>query len=360
VGSGFDIEVVTSLAGLEPHRRGWGELADAAGMPLLRPEWIGGAMATLHDGHDPHVVVARRAGSLVAIAPLVRTRGPGGSRIESPGARALAEPCDVLAADADARAALTEALAGLGEVVVLRRVPTGSGTGAAIERAARGRARVLRRDMHPSLAVPIGDDPEAFEAGLSDGHRRNLRRRRRAAERVGAVEFEMRAPSADEAPALLAAFVELEADGWKGRNRSALAARDDLRAFFEGYVRDAAALGMLRVAGLRIAGAVAALWIGVERDRCRWELKIAYDERLARCSPGVLLTFELLRDAHRAGVRAHEFLGSAADWQRAWPTVRRDYATWIVYPHSVRGAIALGADAFAALARRRRRRREGR
>ncbi len=64
---------------------------------------------------------------------------------------------------------------------------------------------------------------------------------------------------------------------------------------------------------LRIGDATVVARLAVEYSGRLWELKIAYDERFAKCSPGILLTHKTLRYACERGLTGHKFLGTASN-----------------------------------------------
>ena len=66
------------------------------------------------------------------------------------------------------------------------------------------------------------------------------------------------------------------------------------------------------------AGQDAAAQIAIERGTRFDLLRAGYDERFARCSPGMLLTVESIRYAVRRGLRSYEFNGDAEPWTKVW------------------------------------------
>jgi CelD/BcsL family acetyltransferase involved in cellulose biosynthesis len=88
-----------------------------------------------------------------------------------------------------------------------------------------------------------------------------------------------------------------------------------MRRFCTGYAKVAASNAMSRTLFLRL-GERAAARMAVEYGDRLWEIKIDYDERFSRCSPGILLTHETLRWTCERHLISHEFLGTAEPWQR--------------------------------------------
>ena len=72
---------------------------------------------------------------------------------------------------------------------------------------------------------------------------------------------------------------------------------------------------------------------------------VHYDERFARCSPGIQLTHATIRYAFDRGLRSYEFLGSDEPWLQVWRPATRDHTSAILYPVNARGLLALGGDA---------------
>jgi CelD/BcsL family acetyltransferase involved in cellulose biosynthesis len=81
---------------------------------------------------------------------------------------------------------------------------------------------------------------------------------------------------------------------------------------------------------LQCAGRPVAMHFGLMRSGQYRLLKTAYDESLHDCSPGQLLTHEVLLDLDRCGSVEFDFLGPSMEWKRAWPTRLRPHADWYV------------------------------
>jgi CelD/BcsL family acetyltransferase involved in cellulose biosynthesis len=88
----------------------------------------------------------------------------------------------------------------------------------------------------------------------------------------------------------IAAFLDLEAAGWKGRRGTALAATEATHEFFVAAVHGLASAGMARIDLLRLDGRPIAAGVTLIAGGRAWYLKTAYDEAFARFSPGVLLS----------------------------------------------------------------------
>jgi CelD/BcsL family acetyltransferase involved in cellulose biosynthesis len=310
----------------------------------------------VHADHALTVLTDRdAAGRLVAAAPLVTRLDRGMPRLELLGSDALHEPTGFLCPDADRRAALLEETFGLRLPTLLRRVLPDTLPAVPSGRTTSRHGLVLSRAAAPCLGMDLAGDASGFFGGLPAKLRYDVRRARARAEAAGQVTSEALAPVPAEVASLFAEFLKVEASGWKGRQGSALAANPRLNAFFRFYCDRAAELGTLRLFRLRIANRVAAVQIAVEVYRRLWILKIGYDEALAHCSPGLLLTAETIRHALDQKVEGYEFLGGVEPWEERWKPQRREHRFVLFYPWTVAGCLSVSRDTFGAGWRRLRR-----
>ncbi|MEO9336641.1 GNAT family N-acetyltransferase [Mesorhizobium sp. SB112] len=145
----------------------------------------------------------------------------------------------------------------------------------------------------PFLESPLDGDAY-LKQSLNSHHYREFRRLKRRLEERGTVEHVI-ARSADEIRNGIETFLTLEAAGWKGRKRTAMAV-DRFRAAFAREAvyrlaeRDACRIHMLTLDGEPIA----CLVVFIENGTA-YTWKTAYDEQLAAYSPGTLLMIEVTR-----------------------------------------------------------------
>lgn len=139
---------------------------------------------------------------------------------------------------------------------------------------------------------------EELETVLSRDFLRKLRRRRRALEREGKVEFEVIRAADAGFSAAYEAFLDIEASGWKGENgeRSALRFKPVQRTFLEDIAESRGEVGaqvhLLRVNGIGIA---AEFWLRYRSMMVR--LKIGYHENFRSFGLGNQMMHEALRMA---------------------------------------------------------------
>jgi CelD/BcsL family acetyltransferase involved in cellulose biosynthesis len=341
------IETVTSVEALAALAGEWNELAGPDCLPVMRHEWFLSCAGSIHPESELRILVLRSGGTVRAIAPMTLS-----GRLACMGVSSLYEPCDLLYDSDDSLNELLAALRRCGRTIVLQRLPEASGTAAALDGL---RAVVLRRSSTSSLYVDCSGSWEDFCGSMSSRRRSNLRKARRMAERHGEVVVEIVRPTTREFRDLLPVVIEVEAAGWKGRQGSAMQKNDRLRMFFSSYGEMAARQELLTLAFLKIGDRHAAVQLGVEFGGSFWALKIGYDERWAKCSPGMQLTHEMVRYCFDRGLSRYEHLGAEELWQRIWPGGERKHVTAVLYPLNPSGMADLAADGAAALLRRIRR-----
>lgn len=171
------------------------------------------------------------------------------------------------------------------------------GTASLALRGALAERGLRPRLMHPHARAFLdarGDAETMLRDALGAKKLKELRRQRNRLADDGAVEFTV-AEEPAEVAAALEDFLALEARGWKGEIGTALVQRPG-DAFF---IREAAAAlsaeGRFAVARLTRGGETIAAGLVVRHGRRACFFKIAYDETLAKLSPGVQLTLELTR-----------------------------------------------------------------
>ncbi|MEY2928130.1 MAG: hypothetical protein RL367_2607 [Pseudomonadota bacterium] len=111
--------------------------------------------------------------------------------------------------------------------------------------------------------------------------------------------------SGDDLAQWCAAFMALEAAGWKGDRGAAMANTDATRAFFDAMMQGAWSAGRLAFQRIDLNGEPIAMLINFHTPPGSWSFKIAHDARLARFSPGVMIELENL---------IHVLADPAIDW----------------------------------------------
>jgi Acetyltransferase (GNAT) domain len=130
-------------------------------------------------------------------------------------------------------------------------------------------------------------------ANVRQKKRKELRRLANRLGEIGAVCFSTLERS-DEIARWCSDFLALEGAGWKGTRGSAFANDEGTATFFRKVVSGAFATGKLDFQRLDLDGRAIAMLVNFRTPPGSWSFKIAYDETLARFSPGVLIELKNL------------------------------------------------------------------
>jgi hypothetical protein len=321
----------------------WDSLAANSANPMQQYIWAR-ACAEAFDAHSRlQTVVVGSAGHPGAIAPLVK-HGSLGSRLEMLGVRELYEPMDFLYANLTQLSALAEALAEMGAVLSLGRLPADSPVIAALRKAYRLRGWIHTLPAASYPYISLNADWMEPERQFNAGRRSDFRRAQRNAEKIGPVSYEMASPTPAMLEPLLEEVYAVEGAGWKADNGTALAVDTALGDFYRRYAAAASEKGILRLFFLRIGGRAAAMQMAVEWNDEFWLLKIGYDEQFSRCSPGTLLMLHTLKYAATRGLGSYEFLGLTESWTSNWTQTLRPCVSLRVYPLKWQGIATLAGD----------------
>jgi CelD/BcsL family acetyltransferase involved in cellulose biosynthesis len=128
-------------------------------------------------------------------------------------------------------------------------------------------------------------------AALPLRRRKEYSRQMRRLADLGEVVVET-ASQTDAVIARFDEFLALEAAGWKGRSRTALAERPKAAAMARTIVERCAARGAVRIDSIRLAGRPIAMLVSFLAGKSAYTWKIAYDEAYEKFSPGAQLMLE--------------------------------------------------------------------
>jgi hypothetical protein len=183
--------------------------------------------------------------------------------------------------------------------------PAGPVYAALIDVAAEMRrpSPIVFRFERAMLATNLSPE-DYLQANVRSKKRKEWRRLDNRLGELGQVRFSTLECEGD-LPAWCDAFLALEAAGWKGKRGAALANTEATRAFFNKTVHHAFGEGLLDLQRLDLDGKPIAMLVNFNTPPGSWSFKIAYDEELARFSPGVMIE---LRNLERV------LLNSSLDW----------------------------------------------
>ena len=158
----------------------------------------------------------------------------------------------------------------------------------------RGLTMVTTGKVERPVLESTLDGEVYLKASLRSHHYREFRRLKRRLADLGRIEHIV-ARGPDEIRHAIESFLTLEAAGWKGRERTAMAIDRYRAAFAREAVHSLAEQDMCRIHMLTLDGrAIACLIVFVEAG-VAYTWKTAYDETLAAYSPGTLLMIEVTK-----------------------------------------------------------------
>ena len=178
--------------------------------------------------------------------------------------------------------------AGLPKLLLLAFLAENGAIAAALdaEIARRGLRQASFDRQQRALLKPASDAESYLAASLGKKRWHDFERKRRRLADGGALACDIES-APDRVAAILADFLVLETGGWKGRAGTAAAQQPDIAGFMSAAVAGLAAEGKVLAACLRRDGRPIAANIVIRSGAGAWGWKIAYDESLARFSPGV-------------------------------------------------------------------------
>jgi CelD/BcsL family acetyltransferase involved in cellulose biosynthesis len=341
--------LLTTTDEVESLSTSWSAFQGTITLPMQQHSWINACVAAFSPSQKLQIVVHGTPERPLAIAPLVLHRAGEYGQLEMAGERELSEPVDLIWADGQSLQDLADALARVKRPIFVDRVPEDSPSVSALKKAFRRRGVALCRETVGYPFIPLGERWRKPEDNLSTRRSSDLRRARRKAEKIGRLKTEILAPRPDELDPLLDRAFAIEANSWKGREKTALAADPIRGAFFRHFANAASKEGVFRVCFLSIGDRAAAMQLAVECSNQFWLLKIGYDEEFAHCSPGNLLLCNSIQYAAEKGLTSYDFLGRVEPWTAIWTETERRCVSLRLYPANLRGISALAKQAGRSL-----------
>lgn len=186
-----------------------------------------------------------------------------------------------------------------------------------------GRGRlVLVEQLYRSPRVDVSGDFEDY-AGTRGRPFKELRRRWRKLNREHEPRFRFEDSPGDLEADLKTGF-EIEASGWKGRQKTAILSSPQTRAFYTAIASSYLARGELRLAWLDVDGGPAAFAFCLERSGRLYLLKLGINDRLRPLSPGLLIDYCITERCFELGYERFELLGADDAYKNYFATARAD------------------------------------
>lgn len=331
-------DVASVHTDIEEIAAAWDDLATRCDASLfMRPGWLRAWLDAF--GHRALAIyTVLRDGRLVALVPLLRGRFgslTSPTNDHTPLWAPLAD--DGAAAQALARAVLADGPSRLRlGILELDRLATRHFV-ATLERAGY-RSVVHHREWSPYIDTTVA--PDVFSKRYTAKQRSSMRRRARRLADAGEVTFET-CRGGDGLDDVLAEGIAIEASGWKGRRGTAIACDPATLAFYRHVARWAGEHGWLLLAMLRVDGRMVAFSFGFDHHDVVYGLKLGYDERYAKLSPGLQLMHRIVDLALADRTRVVDLLGDNDPYKQAVAdgTSERITADWFAPTRAGRTAM---------------------
>lgn len=199
------------------------------------------------------------------------------------------------------------------------------------------RGQVLHVSECPYAALP--DSFEAYLGSLGSNHRYNFRRRRRALEREGRVEFVV----CESWPTIREHFEELRAlhalrFGQKQVQSAFLLPR--IQEFHADVLPRLTAAGMARLYVLRVQGRAVAALYGFSVGKTFAFYQSGMDPAWSRLSVGLVMMGCAIEEAIRTGHDEFDFLAGDQAYKRQWAMHSRNDVTICYFDRRVRSRLA--------------------
>ena len=268
------------------------------------PEMLAPALQHLADGQDVRLIEAWRDGLLIGILPVTIAPRHGRFPIRNVtnwvhrhcffGAPLIRRGHEADAWDQFLRA-LDEADWASGFLHLMAMDEESVNVAVLKERCLRqGRGlRILHRHQRALLRSELSSDAYQ-ERHINAKRRKEMRRQRKRLEELGPVNSRLLTDQS-ELDRWCDDFLAIERSGWKGDQGTALACNPEDTAFFRECVARSFAAGALRFLRLDLEGRAIAMLINFHTGEGSFAFKTAFDETMARFSPGVLIELENLR-----------------------------------------------------------------
>jgi CelD/BcsL family acetyltransferase involved in cellulose biosynthesis len=323
----------------------WPSTASEFQSPTYEFEWFSACATAFHDDSSRRLISIINDDGLQATAPLFATKKRGITWHEIMGVSKLNEPGGLIYSDKDTLIRLCKLILSNGKPTLLGRLPENDLAIRVFEKTAGKRGMILKVPNTGSPYTEIESSWDDYFNKVSSRRRQDFRRARRRLNDHGLVSVDFLSPSREELDQLLEEAFQVEQANWKGRNKSAINCRPDLKRFFIAYSRNLFDSGKFIIGSLRLDGKMIAVQLLVEHSKRWWVLKIGYDERWSKYSPGMQLMFEALKEAFYRKLDAFEFLGSDEDWINIWPHKTHRFVSLVYFPYNFSGMTALIAEA---------------
>jgi CelD/BcsL family acetyltransferase involved in cellulose biosynthesis len=339
------IEIIQDKISLVNLKKEWNNLAKTFGSPLLCHEWFYSCANAFYKESNLRIVIVRSKKEICAIAPLAKKKKGPFEYLEILGSSYLGEHSGFLYRDEQSLRTLMDGIIQLNRPFYLHRFSFDSPLTKLLSDTKSKRGIFIKRNTSGSPYVPICGTWDRFYGSLSPKRRYNLKYGQKIAKKIGNYNISIFNPQYKELKYTKKIAFEIEGSGWKGKRGSSILYNQKLHTFYNSYINEVNDKDIIRFGFLFLNEIPVAMVFGLEYQNRFWLLKIGYDEKYSKCSPGNLLIHETIRYAFDKGLRSYELLGSDEPWKRIWAKNNiRKYISLGFYTANIHGLAALFGD----------------
>lgn len=181
--------------------------------------------------------------------------------------------------------------------------------------------------------ISVRGSAEDYFAGQSKNFLRNYRRIGRRIEEQSEVRFRFETGNSE---LNAEQFMDIEHQGWKAERKTSIRSDESYVEFFRLLTKRMEEQGWLRWAFLDIGGEPAAGQFMVQSGDTLYVVKIGFDEKFSKLSPGAALFGRVIERSFESGdIKEINFM-SGYSWMKDWNVQARNLANIAFFPDTAR------------------------
>ena len=338
---GIRLDVVRDFDELQYHAQEWNQLVRETGSnPVMSHAWITSHLQTrLNPGDIWFCLLAFDDERLVGVFPVITVprRWPGGCkglRFDTPYdmfTTGAVEPLVVRGYEEQVCPAFHDYLWSIPcncSCLRFRGLPAERIPHVTNRNVFRRSSSIMDIDEAESF-ISVQGSAEEYFGSLSKNFLRNYRRigRRIEEQPEACFRFETGNSSVNAEQ-----FMDIEHQGWKAQRKTSIRSDESYVAFFRLLTERMDEQGWLRWAFLDIDGEPAAGQFMVQNGGTLYVIKIGYNEKFSKLSPGAALFGRVIENAFKSGEVNEVNFMSGYPWMKDWNVQTRDLANIAFFP----------------------------
>ncbi|MCW8934285.1 MAG: GNAT family N-acetyltransferase [Gammaproteobacteria bacterium] len=335
-------QIFNSFDDVYRFKKDWNAIALNSANPMLCYDWFKSAFDAFNNEDKLFIFCVTEGNELVSAAPLYQKNKDGKhGKLYIIGNLHIAEPTSLIFKNEAALIKLFDFITSHQLALEFNRLPIKFKH---IIKSSKNK-RTLTHNLitNGSQFLTNITDMHSFESTMSSRRKSDLRRSRKRLNELGDSSYKIWNPSTSEIENVLDIAFKIENSGWKQRNNSTILSNKHMKQFimeiFKKFSNGVSTVGLLYSNNAAIACNLSFTYA-----ETLWIIKIGYIEEYKRCSPGTLLTHEMIRYCCENNITNIEFLGSKERWIELWRPNERKYMTFLYYPVSYSGLKAIVID----------------